>query len=102
MDCVALSIRGENHPAGSVLSRTSYLYSVFLHYFVQIKILNAVRFTDGEISWVSGQVSCGCLSVWVCAFSKRYVSGLRRPKKVKFGTNVASVMHTLRFLEKVL
>jgi len=37
-------------------------------------------------------------------FSPSDISGLRRPKNVKFGIKVASsmrMMHTLRFLEKV-
>jgi len=50
----------------------------------------ALRFTDGEISTVG---------VWV---TPNDISGLRRPKNVKYGTKVASSMRmmcTLRFLE---
>jgi len=44
------------------------------------------------------------LGVWVTIFSKN-ISGLRRPKNVKFGIKVASstsMMHTIKFLEKFL
>jgi len=47
---------------------------------------------DGKISWVSG---------WVTVFSLNDISGLTRPKNIKFGTKVApstrmmhSVAHT--------
>jgi len=56
----------------------------------------ALRFADHEISWVSD---------WVTVFSPNDISGLRRPKNIKFGTKVASslrMMHALRFLEKFL
>jgi len=50
-------------------------------------------FTDDEISWLGD------------CFSPKDISGLRRPKNVKFGTMVASstrMMHAVRFfLEKV-
>jgi len=45
-----------------------------------------------------------CVGDWVTVFSPNDISGLRRPKNVKFDTNVASItrmMHALRFLEKV-
>jgi len=53
-------------------------------------------FTDGEVNWVSGSMT---------VFSRNDISGLRMPKNIKFGTKVASstrMMHTLRFLEKVV
>jgi len=39
----------------------------------------------------------------VTVFSPNDISGLRRPKSIKFGTKVASgmrMMHALRFVEK--
>jgi len=43
---------------------------------------------------------------WVTVFSPNDISGLRRPKSIRFGTKVelessTGIMHTLRFLEKV-
>jgi len=63
-----------------------------MHVFPQRR---ALTFMDGEVSWVG---------VWVADFSPNYISGLRRPKNVKFGTKVASstkMMHVLRFWRKV-
>jgi len=51
----------------------------------------ALRFTDGEISWVG---------VWVTVFSPSSISGLRRPMSIRFGTKVAfsmRMMSTLRW-----
>jgi len=48
---------------------------------------------DGKICWVLD---------WMTVFSLSDISGLRRPKNVKFGTKVASSMRTMRafrFLE---
>jgi len=56
----------------------------------------ALKFTDGEISWVSG---------WVTVFSPNNISRLRKLTNVKFGTKVASsvrMMYALRLLEKVV
>jgi len=54
--------------------------------------------------WGSSSVSVSvCLGGWLF-FSPNDISGLRRPKNVKFGTKVASstrMMHTLRFPETV-
>jgi len=56
---------------------------------------HSVTFTNDEII---------SLSVWVTVSSLSDISGLRRPKNIKFGTKVAScmrMMSTLRSLEKV-
>jgi len=68
------------------LRLTDFAHVSIASYF--IPHCSALRFTDGKIS-----------SVGDC-----FVSRLRRPKNVKFGTKVASsmrMMSTLQFLEKV-
>jgi len=50
-----------------------------------VSVFGALMFTDGKISWVG-----------VCpVFSPNDISGLRRPKNVRFGTKVVSSMRMM-------
>jgi len=63
--------------------------------------LSALRFTDGEISWVSGLVFEIWMSGGMTVFSQNDISGLIRTRNFRFGRKVASsmkMMCTLRFL----
>jgi len=76
-----------------IYSLLGEMSSSFLFLFFQvIPQCGAVRFMDGKIFWVT-----------VC--SPNDISGLRRPKNVKFGTKVTSsarMMCALRYLESFL
>jgi len=78
--CDVMAAMFDGHFVEAASSTAEVTYHCFLTDFPQC---GALRFMDGEISWVS---------VWVTDFSLNDISGLRRPKNVKFGTMLASLV----------